>query len=183
MFDAAYIGRFQPFHNGHYRALKWILEREGSVVVCIGSAQHSHKPDNPFTFAERYEMIWLQLRSDGLLDRVAIVGVPDSDMHSTWVSLVLHYCPPFKTAYSNEPLTVRLFKEAGIPVHPIPFFNRDMYEATRIRSLMAMGGEWENLVPPMVAAYIKERGLDLRVRQLFADKRELESKIAKGDVV
>ena len=180
MFGAAYIGRFQPFHKGHYSALKWILEREGSVVICIGSAQHSHRPENPFTFAERYEMIWLQLRADGLLDRVAIVGVPDSDMHSTWVALVLHYCPPFKTAYSNDPLTVRLFREAGIPVHPIPFFSRDRYEATRIRQLMAAGGGWEELVPPMVASYIRERRLDVRVRQLFRDRRELESEIARG---
>ena len=183
IFGGAYIGRFQPFHKGHYNALKWILRREGSVVLCIGSAQHSHKPENPFTYAERYEMIWLQLREDGLLEKVAIVGVPDSEMHSTWVSLLLHYCPKFRMAYSNEPLTVRLLKEAGVPVHPIPFFDRKVYEATRIRKLMASGEDWHSLVPPKVYEYIVKNQLDRRVMELFTDKKKLESEISSSEAL
>ncbi|MEM3715338.1 MAG: adenylyltransferase/cytidyltransferase family protein, partial [Nitrososphaeria archaeon] len=56
--NAVYIGRFQPFHNGHYAALKWILEKEKSpIILCIGSAQYSHTVENPFTAGERIEMI------------------------------------------------------------------------------------------------------------------------------
>ncbi|RLF01945.1 MAG: nicotinamide-nucleotide adenylyltransferase, partial [Thermoprotei archaeon] len=53
-----FVGRFQPFHLGHLKALRWILEREDEVIICIGSAQYSHSLRNPFTVGERVEMIW-----------------------------------------------------------------------------------------------------------------------------
>lgn len=170
--DAIYIGRFQPFHNGHYAALKWILEREKPpIVLCIGSAQYSHTTENPFTVGERIEMIWNQLQSDNLNSHVIFSAVPDSDIHSTWVSLVEHYCPKFRRVYSNDPLTQILFRERGVEVLPIPFFNRESYEATKIRHLIANDEKWEHLVPPKIAEYIKTYKLDERIKRLFKNKK------------
>lgn len=169
--NAIYIGRFQPFHNGHYAALKWILNKEHSpVALCIGSAQYSHTIDNPFTVGERIEMIWNQLYSDNLHTQVIICAVPDSDMHSTWVSLVKHYCPKFKRVYSNDPLTRILLTEHGIETLSIPFFNREIYEATKIRQLIANGENWEHLVPPKIAEYIKVNKLDERIKMIYSSK-------------
>ena len=169
--NAIYIGRFQPFHNGHYAALKWILEKEGPpIALCIGSAQYSHTAENPFTVGERIEMIWNQLYFDNLSNQVILSAVPDSDAHSVWTSLVEHYCPKFKRVYSNDPLTQILFKERGIEVLPIPFFNREFYEATKIRYLIATNEKWEHLVPSKIAEYIKAYRLDERIRVLFKNK-------------
>ncbi len=169
--NAIYIGRFQPFHNGHYAALKWILNKEGPpIALCIGSAQYSHTIENPFTVGERIEMIWNQLAIDNLNSQIIICAVPDSEIHSAWVSLVEHYCPKFKRAYSNDSLTRILFMERGIEILPIPFFNRELYEATKIRQLIANNENWEHLVPPKIAEYIKINKLDERIKTLFRNK-------------
>lgn len=167
MFGALYIGRFQPFHNGHLKALEWILEREEKIILCIGSSQKSHEPKNPFTVGERAAMIWRVLKSRNLLDRVFISYAPDTEQHTLWVSIVMQHCPPFKKVYSNDPLTVRLFKEQGFEVLPIPLFNREKWEATKIRRLIAEGKVWEYYVPKEVAEFIKENKLDIRIRELF----------------
>ncbi len=43
-------------------------------------------------------------------------------------------CPDFDVAYSNNPLVVRLFEEAGIEVRQSPMFDRDRLEAARSAS-------------------------------------------------
>ena len=162
-----FIGRFQPFHKGHLHALKWILEREDEVIIAIGSAQYSHTLRNPFTLGERVEMIWLVAKSEGLTDRVIIVGVPDTNgEHSLWVQTLVSWLPEFDRAYTNDPLSRRLLKEAGVSVLPIPLYKRETYSATRVRELMIKGGEWEELVPPPVASFIKKRRLVERLREL-----------------
>ncbi|PCN50075.1 nicotinamide-nucleotide adenylyltransferase [Candidatus Geothermarchaeota archaeon ex4572_27] len=167
MTRALYIGRFQPFHLGHLHALRWILERCDEVIIGVGSAQYSHRLDNVFTAGERIEMIRRVLVKEGVLDRCLIVPIPDIGQHSLWVSVVLQYCPRFDVVYTNEPLTRRLFIEAGFKVEEIPRFNRELYDATRIRRLMAEGGDWESYVPSEVAAFIKEIGGVERVRDLL----------------
>ena len=176
---ALFIGRFQPFHYGHLSALKWILEREREVVIAVGSAQYSHSFKNPFTLGERLEMIAAALKEEGLWSRVIPVGVPDTDgRHSLWVQLVISYSPRFTRVYSNEPLTRMLFEEAGYEAKGIPFFKRELYEGTRIRRLIAQGGDWEGLVPPAVARLIKEVGGVERLRRLWEMDRE---KKARGE--
>ena len=54
---AVYVGRFQPFHNGHLAVLKKALEVAETVVVVLGSARHARNIRNPFTAREREEMI------------------------------------------------------------------------------------------------------------------------------
>ena len=57
-FDVAvYVGRFQPFHNGHLALLQRALALAPLCVVVIGSANQARTPKNPFTWAERAEMI------------------------------------------------------------------------------------------------------------------------------
>jgi cytidyltransferase-like protein len=51
------IGRFQPFHIGHYSILKRALEECCVVVVLLGSAQESRLSHNPMSAAERQSLI------------------------------------------------------------------------------------------------------------------------------
>ncbi len=46
-----YIGRFQPYHQGHHRVVQDIAEEVDELVVGIGSADQSHSVRNPFTGA------------------------------------------------------------------------------------------------------------------------------------
>jgi nicotinamide-nucleotide adenylyltransferase len=88
--------------------------------------------------------------------RVWVVPVPDVHLHMLWVSALEGYTPKFNTVYSNEPLTRRLFTEAGYKVKGIRFFERKVYSSTEIRAKMVNGEDWKKLVPKGVAALIME---------------------------
>ncbi len=52
-----FIGRFQPFHNGHKAVIDAALEQAHEVVVVVGSSFAARNIRNPFTFQERKAMI------------------------------------------------------------------------------------------------------------------------------
>lgn len=57
-FDAlVFIGRFQPFHNGHKAVIDAALQQAKEVVIVVGSSFQARNIRNPFTFEERKEMI------------------------------------------------------------------------------------------------------------------------------
>ena len=62
MTTGLYVGRFQPFHLGHLEAVRYILTQVDDLVIVVGSAQHSHTMEDPFTGGERITMIRLALR-------------------------------------------------------------------------------------------------------------------------
>lgn len=151
------VGRFQPFHKGHLHIVKHVLKEVDEVVIIIGSAQYSHRLDNPFTAGERLLMIRRALEKNGIPStKFWLVPVPDIHIHMLWVSQVIGYAPKFETIYTNEPLTKRLFQEAGFKVKPLPFYKRKIYSATKIRNRLLNGENWEALVPQVVAEIIKE---------------------------
>ena len=162
-----YVGRFQPFHLGHLGAIKDILKEVDELIIVIGSAQYSHLLDNPFTAGERMVMIRKALEEAGLsYSRFWIVPVPDMHLHMMWVSAVKGYTPSFDVVYSNEPLTRRLFIEAGYKVKAIRFHKRKIYSSTEIRKRMLKDKSWEKLVPKSVATFIKEIDGVNRLRDL-----------------
>lgn len=54
---AVYIGRFQPFHNGHKYVVEQAKKIAHNVVILVGSASSSRSQSNPFTFNERQSII------------------------------------------------------------------------------------------------------------------------------
>lgn len=178
MLRALYVGRFQPLHKGHLEAIKYVMKRSDELVIAIGSADISHSLDNPFTAGERLRMVRAsieELKIEPL--KYYVIPIPDAQMHSVWVSQVLSYVPPFHIVYSNEPLTSRLFREFGIKVNKIPFFQRELYSATDVRKRMLTGEDWTELLPHTVVKIIEEIGGVERLRELamndsFAAKKK-----------
>ena len=84
---AVYVGRFQPFHNGHLTLLRRALALAPLCVVVIGSAHQARTPKNPFTWAERAEMIEGAL---GLDERARLRFLPMRDHYdqARWVAAV-----------------------------------------------------------------------------------------------
>jgi len=162
-----FVGRFQPFHKGHLEALKNILKNVDEVVIVVGSSQYSHRVGNPFTTGERITMVRLGLEEEKISpSRYWIVAVPDAHVHMLWVAQIVGYTPTFDVVYTNEPLTRRLFIEAGFKVEPVPFHKREVYSSTEIRKRILTRKNWEELVPKSVARLIKDIGGDERLRDL-----------------
>ena len=162
-----FVGRFQPFHKGHLEVIKKIMKEVDELVIIVGSSQYSHRLDNPFTAGERITMIRRAIEEEGIhLSRIWIIPVPDIHQHALWVSQIVGYSPKFDVVYANEPLTRRLFMEAGFRVESMPFIKREVYLATEIRKRMLAGENWKELVPNTVAKFIEEIDGDARLRQL-----------------
>lgn len=153
---ALFVGRFQPFHLGHAAVIQAILNEADELLIVIGSSQKSHDLDNPFTTGERILMIRAALDELKIKERYHLVPVPDSTMHALWAAKVVAYCPPFDVVYSNDPLTRRLFKEAGITVQNTPMFHREHYSATEIRKRILSDEDWRTLLPKSVVRVIEE---------------------------
>lgn len=66
MYDyAVYIGRFQPFHIGHKRALQFANQQARNTIMLVGSANMHRSPKNPWTFEERKKFIELTVAETG----------------------------------------------------------------------------------------------------------------------
>jgi len=95
-----------------------------------------------------------------------IIPIPDLNVHMLWVAQVIGYTPKFDVVFTNEPLTRRLFIEAGYKVESIPYYRRDIYSATEIRKRILMDEDWENLVPKPVLETIMQIDGVKRIKQL-----------------
>jgi nicotinamide-nucleotide adenylyltransferase len=161
---AFYIGRFQPFHNGHYSVINNIENEFDELIIGIGSAQRSHELADPFTAGERIMMIRHSLADTDILHYA--VPIDDIRQNSIWVSYVIARTPPFEVVYSNNSLILQLFEEAGIETRKPPMFHRQKYSGTQIRKLMLEGEEWRGLVPDAVTDVIDEIDGVTRLRNI-----------------
>jgi nicotinamide-nucleotide adenylyltransferase len=161
-----YIGRFQPFHNGHHHMVEEIAGEVDELVLGIGSAGDSHTPRNPFTAGERVMMVTKSVAEFDLTTYV--VPIEDLDRNSVWVSHVRSMSPHFEVAYSNNPLVIQLFREAGVEVRQSPMFNREVLEGTELRERMRADRRWRHLVPDAVVDVIEEVGGIERIQRVSA---------------
>ncbi|MGM0605205.1 MAG: nicotinamide-nucleotide adenylyltransferase [Halobacteriota archaeon] len=151
-----YIGRFQPYHNGHHHMVEEIAGQVDELVLGIGSAGDSHSPRNPFTAGERVMMVTKSVAEFDL--PTYVVPIEDLDRNSVWVSHVQSMSPRFDVAFSNNPLVVQLFEEAGVEVRQSPMFRREVLEGTELRGRMIEDTDWRPLVPTAVENVIDEVG-------------------------
>ena len=161
---AFYIGRFQPYHNGHHAVLSAMTRTADEIVIGIGSAQLSHELQNPFTAGERVLMLTRSLAGLGV--PFYVIPIEDIRRNAIWAAHVQSMTPPFQVVHSANPLVLRLFAEAGIQTHTDAMHERDRHSGTEIRRRMLEGEPWESLVPPEVAAVIAEIDGVGRLRQI-----------------
>ncbi len=158
-----YIGRFQPYHNGHQSVLERIAGQVDEIIIGIGSAQLSHDVNNPFTAGERVMMITRSL--EDLPCRYYVIPIEDLRRNSLWVAHVTSMAPPFSRVFSSNPLVVQLFSERGISVESPEMYERESHSGTEIRRRMLSGADWHKLVPPPVADVIEEiKGVERLLR-------------------
>lgn len=155
-----YIGRFNPFHIGHLKAIEYIFNTEKDIdqlIIGIGSAQESYTLVNPFTAGERIEFIIEALRELQIpSNKYLVIPIPDLNNNNQWVSYLISYLPRFTVIYSNNSL-VRLLTEhhGNIEIKPIPLIKREEWSATNIRDkIMQNDDTWAEKVPKAVKKLI-----------------------------
>jgi bifunctional NMN adenylyltransferase/nudix hydrolase len=82
---AIFVGRFQPFHNGHYEISKIGLKNYDKLIIVIGSTNSPKTIRNPFTYQERKEMIE-SCFSNEELKRIIFVSLKDyTYLNNLWI--------------------------------------------------------------------------------------------------
>ena len=157
MTTGLFVGRFQPFHNGHLADVELALEKCDEVVIVVGSAQESRTADNPFTAEERCELIDAALAAEDIT-AYQIVVLEDINDDNMWVEHVKAHVGSFDSVYTGNDYVASLFKAAKSKLVIVPLI--DDIAATTIRARMVSGGQWEEMVPDAVIAKIK--ALDLK---------------------
>ncbi|MBD3158697.1 MAG: nicotinamide-nucleotide adenylyltransferase [Candidatus Lokiarchaeota archaeon] len=165
---SVFVGRFQPIHKGHLYTVNQILEKDEELVIAIGSAQHSHTPNNPFSGGERVMQIKRALLDEKLpMDTIDVIPVPDINIHPLWIAHLSSLVPYFEKVYSHNPLVRRLVRDADITVGQTELLDRSEYSGKHIRRLIRQENpEWKSLVPEGVIAIIEEHNMDERIRQI-----------------
>lgn len=88
---AVFIGRFQPFHDGHLSVVSKAREIADRVLILVGSSNRARDTRNPFTYTERRGMI-IQAIDPELgfdLGQIEIKALPDSG-DPVWIADVQH---------------------------------------------------------------------------------------------
>lgn len=67
-----FLGRFQPFHNGHAKIINYIIKQNVKPIIMIGSTNKDRCLDkNPLNFSQRKALI-----------QTVFPTIPDKDIHS-----------------------------------------------------------------------------------------------------
>ena len=163
MSRALFIGRFQPFHNGHLADVKNILNNYDEIIIGIGSSQGKNTLENPFSYNERKNMISKVLKNNKI-NNFKICPIPDLYNDVKWVNYILKNIPKFDAVYSGNEWTIMCFKKHRIKAKKIKLASG--ISSTKIREMMARGKEWKKLVPKEVADYIKKIKGEERVKEI-----------------
>jgi nicotinamide-nucleotide adenylyltransferase len=155
-----FVGRFQPFHLGHLKAIKWILERCEKVTIVIGSSRQSFTERNPFTVEERRRMIRRSLEDEGVgKEKYEIIEISDVFDCERWVKSILDKAN-FGVVFTRNLWVKECFDISRIPVKEHPIFRE--YSARKIRRMMMEDEDWERLIPNGSGKIVKD--IDFRKR-------------------
>lgn len=84
-----FIGRFQPYHNGHHLVVTKAMELAENVLVLVGSANSIRNSRNPFTFEERKAMIIHSLPEKYHSEKVMVAPINDHPYdEAKWIAEV-----------------------------------------------------------------------------------------------
>lgn len=166
---ALVVGRFQPLHKGHVALVTRALEDCQSVVVGIGSATAKTSLKNPFNAAERRQMLGACFPNEVAAGHLRIVDVPDINNPPRWVAHVLSITGPVDRVFGNDDDTLGLFELANLPCVRPGLLDREKFEASHIRMLLAEDDPaWRKLVPAPVVPLLEQWGAGKRLRALEA---------------
>ena len=160
---ALFIGRFQPFHNGHLYSLNKCLDIAQSVTVAVGSSQESGTENNPWDYKKRKRMVCEVVRALGVEGRIKrICSCPDNPSDRVWLMDLKRRTGHFDVVVSNNDWVLSIFKDAGYDVYESGLHNRDELEGVKVRKLMRDGDmSWKDRVPKEVVNLFENNDIEM----------------------
>jgi cytidyltransferase-like protein len=162
-------GRFQPLHNGHLAYLRGAAARCERLGVGITNPDrrstreeatdaHRHLASaNPFSYAERAQMIAGVLRDESIDAVVVPFPISDPELWPDYVPPgAVHFLRVFDAWGEAK---VERLRAAGHEVVVLDEGSAKDLTGTHVRRLIDAGGPWQALVPPAVVPVVEARGL------------------------
>ncbi len=159
------IGRFQPFHLGHLDAVLFALARVDDLSICIGSSNKHNEKKNPFSAAERRDMITSSIEPS-IVKRLKIFNIPDIDNHEKWTFEIDQIVPKYDVVFTNDEFTKTLFKKRQINTVQVILKDREKFSGTNIRQLILAGKNLQYLVPQGTRKVLDEIHAEDRLKNL-----------------
>ncbi len=156
-----FIGRFQPLHMGHLSAIVNAVQESDHLIIGIGSSDENYRQANPFTCAERIQMLQASLDEANVpRDKYTLVPVPNINNFALWAQHVELYVPPFERIYTGSPVVTKLFdeynKKLATPYQIVPVQKEIKISSTEVRERMVRNRKWDNFVPEAVAKLLTQ---------------------------
>ena len=110
----AFIGRFQPFHNGHKAVVDSALTRADRVAIIIGSHEQARNARNPLSTQERIDMISAVYPTEVADGRIQFVPMVDHTYNmDRWIAAVQAAVNTVAfTPFSPDPVKIGLIGHA-----------------------------------------------------------------------
>ncbi len=167
MKQALFIGRFQPFHNGHLDVVKQILSENDKALIVIGSAEQSHTFANPLTIDERTEIISTTLEAEGISkEKYELFPINDLNDYENWASYVDDQVPEYQKIYTGSSIVKHCYGAKRDMIVPIQK-NLEI-SASEVREAMSKDRNWESLVPKTVEILLKKWDVSKRIKSTHA---------------
>jgi nicotinamide-nucleotide adenylyltransferase len=143
---AVFLGRFQPFHLGHYRTVKSYRSKFQNFELVIGSSKKSGTEKNPLTFEERKGII------RECFPEVEITPLEDEDRgkegYRDWAKRFEDKTDP-DTVITRNDLVERLvekYTDAEVEEHQL--YRPGEYSGTELRKRIREQDEsWREIAP------------------------------------
>ncbi len=139
---AVFVGRFQPFHVGHYSIVEKILAEHERLILVIGSAEKSGTEDNPWTLEEREEIIRASIPLE-LQERMDIVGLDDTADDDIWGENLQVLLPSEVILFTGNEWVRSICEKHGIQTDWIDSYQIDI-SGTKIREMIQRGEDVSN---------------------------------------
>lgn len=142
------IGRFQPFHFGHLYLIEESLKFVDELKIGIGTSELTNNK-NPIPPRDILDILLEVAETESFGKKISgiylIKDYPNNN--DRWINEVKNIVGNFDVYIGNDKSTSDIFKEEGYQVISTDLFKRDLYEGTKIRSLIENKKKWEDRSP------------------------------------
>lgn len=154
MTKAAFVGRFQPFHQGHKNVVDEYRDEFEDFCIVIGSAGEEETEDNPLSFEERKEVI------HECFPDIEIFGVEDEekdeDGNRIWIKKIQDKTGADVVISQNDLVKQVVRKYSDLELETQELHDPKVYSGTAIRRRMKSGEEWRYLTPECAKSKLEE---------------------------